>query len=111
MQYELLIDFYIANKKEKQINKLKDYLKKLKHIDEVVVLGQGMGNVDREYFELVEQNIRPEKWTISARNGDEIKSVEKWCKTYSFGNKIHVKTMDEILGVDKKSFDENGNRV
>ena len=111
MQYELLIDFYIANKKEKQINKLKDYLKKLKHIDEVVVLGQGMGYVDREYFELVEQNIRPEKWTISARNGDEIKSVEKWCKTYSFGNKIHVKTMDEILGVDKKSFDENGNRV
>lgn len=111
MQYELLIDFYIANKKEKQTNKLKDYLKKLKHIDEIVVLGQGMGNVDREYFELVEQNIRPEKWTISARNGDEIKSVEKWCKTYSFGNKIHVKTMDEILGVDKKSFDENGNRV
>lgn len=111
MQYELLVDFYIANKKEKQTNKLKDYLKKLKHIDEVVVLGQGMGNVDREYFELVEQNIRPVKWTISARNGDGIKSVEKWCKTYSFGNKIHVKTMDEILGVDKKSFDENGNRV
>lgn len=111
MQYELLVDFYIANKKEKQTNKLKNYLKKLKHIDEVVVLGQGMGNVDREYFELVEQNIRPVKWTISARNEDGIKSVEKWCKTYSFGNKIHVKTMDEILGVDKKSFDENGNRV
>ena len=111
MQYELLVDFYIANKKEKQTNKLKDYLKKLKHIDEVVVLGQGMGNVDREYFELVEQNIRPVKWTISARNEDGIKSVEKWCKTYSFGNKIHVKTMGEILGVDKKSFDENGNRV
>lgn len=100
MQYELLVDFYIANKKEKQTNKLKNYLKKLKHIDEVVVLGQGMGNVDREYFELVEQNIRPVKWTISARNEDGIKSVEKWCKTYSFGNKIHVKTMDEILGVD-----------
>ena len=111
MQYELLVNFYIANKKEKQTNKLKDYLKKLKHIDEVVVLGQGMGNVDREYFELVEQNIRPEKWTISARDGDGIKSVEEWCKTYSFGNKIHVKTMNEILGVDKKSFDENGNRV
>lgn len=110
-QYELLVDFYIKNKKEKQTNKLEDYLKKLKHIDEVVVLGHGMGDIDREYFELVEENIMPMKWTISARNEDGIKSVEEWCKTYSFGDKIHVKTMGEILGVDKKSFDENGNIV
>ena len=110
-QYELLVDFYIKNKKEKQTNKLEDYLKKLKHIDEVVVLGHGMGDIDREYFELVEENIMPMKWTISARNEDGIKSVEEWCKTYSFGDKIHVKTMGEILGVDKKSFDENENIV
>lgn len=110
-QYELLVDFYIKNKKEKQTNKLEDYLKKLKHIDEVVVLGHGMGDIDREYFELVEENIMPMKWTISARNEDGIKSVEEWCKTYSFGDKIHVKTMGEILGVDKKSFDGNGNIV
>ncbi len=110
-QYELLVDFYIANKKDKQTNKLEDYLKKLKHIDEVVVLGHGMGNVDKEYFELVEEYIRPVKWTISARDVYGIKSVEAQCKTYSFGNKIHVKTMEEILGGEKKSFVENGNRL
>lgn len=110
MQYESLVGFYIANKKEKQTNKLEDYLKNLKQIDEVVVLGQGMGDVDREYFELVEQYIRPVKWTISARDVYGIKSMEAWCKTYSFGNKIHVKTMGEILGAKKKAFDENRNR-
>ena len=97
MQYESLVGFYIANKKEKQTNKLKDYLRNLKHIDEVVVLGQGMGDVDREYFELVEQYIRPVKWTISARDVYGIKSVEAWCKTYSFGNKINVKGVKEGL--------------
>ena len=75
MQYESLVDFYIANKKGKQTNKLEDYLKKIKHIDEVVVLGHGMGDVDREYFELFEQYIRPVKWTISARDVNGINSV------------------------------------
>lgn len=100
-QYESLVDFYIENKKEKQINKLKEYLKNLKHIDEVVVLGQGMGDVDREYFELVEQYIRPSKWTISARNEIGIKKVKEWCKTYTFRNKIDVKLMGEILEAKK----------
>mgnify|MGYP000922037971 CR=1 FL=1 len=110
MQYESLVDFYIANKKEKQTNKLKDYLKKLKHIDEVVVLGQGMGDVDREYFELVEQYIQPLKWTISAKDREGIEKVKEWCKTYSFGNKIDVKPMDKILGAKKNPIDENGSR-
>lgn len=101
MQYESLVDFYIANKKGKQTNKLEDYLKKIKHIDEVVVLGHRMGNVDREYFELVEQYIRPVKWTISARDVNGINSVVSSCNTYSFRNKIHVKTMGEILGTNK----------
>ena len=110
MQYESLVDFYIANKKEKQTNKLKDYLKNLKHIDEVVVLGQGMGDVDREYFELVEEYIQPLKWTISAKDKEGIEKVKEWCKTYSFGNKIDVKPMDEILGAKKNAIDENGSR-
>lgn len=110
MQYKSLVDFYIANKKEKQTNKLKDYLKDLKHIDEVVVLGQGMGNVDREYFELVEQYIRPLKWTISVKDKEGIEEKKKCCKNYSFANKIDVKPMGEILGVKKNTIDENGNR-
>lgn len=61
-----------------------------------------MGNVDGGYFELVEQYIRPVKWTIFARDVYGINSVEAQCKTYSFGNKIHVKTMGEILG-EKRS--------
>ncbi len=101
MQYESLVDFYIANKKGKQTNKLEDYLKKIKHIDEVVVLGHGMGDIDREYFELFEQYIRPVKWTISARDVNGINSVVSSCNTYSFRNKIHVKTMGEILGTNK----------
>ena len=96
-EYEAIVDFYQRNKKDFQYEKLTAFLYKIGKIEEVVILGQSLGNVDREYFELIEKILSPNHWVISAYDTSDILEKEKVCKTYSFKDKSDVFKMSDIL--------------
>lgn len=98
-EYEAIARFYQANKKQYQINELKNYLNSLGHIDEVVILGHGLGDVDREYMELIEKTLSPYRWIVSVKDIAEIKEKEAVCGTYSFKNKVIIQPMKDIISV------------
>lgn len=85
-QYQRFFDFYMQNKKELRVKQLIDYiLPSSKNIDEVVVLGHSMGEVDAPYFEIIEDIVKPTVWRISQYNGNpDIYDVQN----YTFKNKI-----------------------
>ena len=63
-QKEMILDFYKSLKKRLRITELKDYLRTLGKIDEVVVMGHSMSDVDAPYFELIEEMMKPNKWIV-----------------------------------------------
>ncbi|STE38045.1 hypothetical protein [Enterococcus mundtii] len=40
-------------------------------IAEIVTLGHSLGIVDKEYFELINSEIHPEKWCVSKHDDDD----------------------------------------
>lgn len=96
-EYEAIISFYEANKKDFQYDRLRDYLSKLSEIDEVVVLGHSMADVDKMYFEEIEEVIHPTKWVISIFKRKDQSEMFSKLKTYSFNSKAMIETMDNIL--------------
>ena len=98
-QYEILVSFYCANKKQKQLERLEEYLRGLEDINEIVVLGQGMGEVDHDYFCLIDKYINPIKWIVSAKDYSSINGVKSICDKYPFKDKITIRTMKDILGI------------
>lgn len=81
-QKQLIVDFYHFWKKQLQIEQLTLFLSDLKSIDEVVVIGHAMGMVDSAYFELIEQLLKPEKWTVYCH--EEMPQYRR----YAFANKV-----------------------
>lgn len=93
-----LANLYYLNKKEFQFDKLKSFLNdnfvKNSKIEEVVVLGHSLNDIDSEYFELIEEYIRPKYWTISQYNCSPcLEDLED----YSFSKKIRFCSIDEFL--------------
>lgn len=84
-QKEEIIDFYHSWKKKLRMAELKSYLSRLIGIDEVVVLGHSMGEVDSEYFELIERMLNPVKWIVYYHN--DIPD----CGRYLFAEKVELK--------------------
>lgn len=94
-QREAVNSFYKSNKKTFRYNELKsflaDYVKQ--QIDEVVVLGQSMAEVDSEYMEIIEGVIKPKRWIISQFEGQPDKLD---LKNYIFNKKISFCTIDDF---------------
>lgn len=93
-----LANLYNLNKKEFQFDKLKSFLNenivKNSKIEEVVVLGHSLNDVDSEYFELIEEYIRPKYWTISQyKSSPCLEDLED----YSFSKKIRFCSINEFL--------------
>lgn len=97
-QNNALVSLYRQNQKKFQFDKLKSFLKKNigvnSRVKEIVVLGHSLNDVDSEYFELIEQNIRPKYWKISQYNGSPC--LEE-LKNYSFSKKIRFCKIDKFL--------------
>ena len=84
-QKEEIIDFYHSWKKKLRRAELKSYLSRLNGIDEAAVLGHSMGEVDSEYFELIEKGLNPKKWIVYYH--EDIPDYER----YSFAKKLELK--------------------
>lgn len=87
-QRNLIYEFYKGWEKDIQINVLIDFLKKCQKIDEIVVLGHSMGEVDSVYMEKIEDIICPRIWHVSYHNCDDI--VKTNLTQYSFASKTHL---------------------
>jgi len=55
-------------------------------ITEIITLGHSLGIVDKDYFEFINSEIKPEKWYVSKHDDDD-PSIEN-AKTFSFANMI-----------------------
>lgn len=97
-QNNVLVSLYRQNQKKFQFDKLKSFLKRNidvnSRVKEIVVLGHSLNDVDSEYFELIEKNIRPKYWKISQYNGSPC--LEE-LKNYSFSKKIRFCKIDKFL--------------
>lgn len=97
-QNNALVSLYRRNQKEFQFDKLKSFLKKNIDINskvkEIVVLGHSLNDVDSEYFELIDEVIRPKRWKISQYNSSPC--LED-LKDYSFSKKIRFCKIDKFL--------------
>ena len=95
-QKEIVNSFYLNNKKDFQYKRLKEILNEIREsgIDEIVVLGHSMAEVDCEYMEMIEQILVPDRWIISQYEGSpNFKSL----KEYSFFNKIQFCEITDYL--------------
>lgn len=63
-QKGMILDFYKSFRKRLRLSELKNYLRTIGKIDEVVVMGHSMSDVDTPYFELIEGIIKPTKWIV-----------------------------------------------
>lgn len=71
--------------KKYDFDAFREYLKLLE-ISEVIVIGHSMSNVDREYFEIIEEICNPRKWFISYYKKEEENNYKKL--NYSFSQKV-----------------------
>ena len=85
-QREVIFEFYNSLKKEIQLDRLMEFLKKCNKIERVVVMGHSMSIVDSDYMELIEKILCPYEWRISQHeNNPTMESVRE----YSFAKKVH----------------------
>lgn len=95
-QYEEMYSFYSSNKKVLRLQELVNFLSAYTEddIEEVIVLGHSMGNVDKTYFDSIDKIINPKKWIISQYdNSPNNKDVEK----YTFVNKVTFCNITDYL--------------
>lgn len=64
-QLDLIIEFCKSLKKNIQMEKLESFLNKAGEIDEVLVYGHSLGDVDAQYLELIESKLQPKTWKVS----------------------------------------------
>ena len=81
-QRQAIYKFYTGWQKNVRLKKLKCFLEKCQGIDQIVVLGHSMGEVDAKYMEMIEKIIAPTTWKISYYRSPE--SMKAALKQYSF---------------------------
>lgn len=85
-QKEIVNSMYKRLQKDYKYKELNDFLvRNCQDVDEVVVIGHSMANVDSEYMEMIESVVKPKKWHISQYNQEP---SEKSLSEYSFKEKI-----------------------
>lgn len=79
--------FYLGLKKDFQEKELKRFLNQYvqQGIEEVVVLGHSMGEVDREYMEIIDSLVQPKRWIVSTYYNNPNQTI---LGSYSFSEKI-----------------------
>ncbi len=85
-QLNLIHDFYLSLKKDYQIEKLKSFLKNAKSIDEVIVYGHALGDIDAPYLDYIDEAIQPIRWRVSYHGQDDNVLLNKG--SLSFADKI-----------------------
>lgn len=83
-QREKIFGFYQSLKKEIQIDKLRAFLNSVGEINEIVVMGHSMSQVDSDYMKLIEEMINPSEWRISQFKGEPSTAC---ISEYSFAKK------------------------
>ncbi|MDO5381397.1 MAG: AbiH family protein [Eubacteriales bacterium] len=84
----LINAFYESLKKNMQTEKLRSFLMNAGNIDEVLVYGHSLGDVDVPYLELIDSILQPRMWKVSYyRDNDEVFSNSEGL---SFINKIVI---------------------
>lgn len=83
-QKKMALEFYRSLKKKLRIEELENYLSSIAGVDEIVVIGHSMSDVDAQYFEILEQRLKPTKWVVYYHN--ELPITEP----YSFDDKIEL---------------------
>ena len=80
-------DLYEEYKKDFQDKELKRFLNQYvqQGIEEVVVLGHSMGEVDREYMEIINSLVQPKRWIVSTYDNNPNQTI---LGSYSFSEKI-----------------------
>ena len=94
MQREAIIRFYLRWAKEIQLEKLKKFLTECDNISTICVMGHSMANVDRDYMELIEGRLHPQKWYISQYQG---KPTRDMLSNYSFKDKVVFYELDDFI--------------
>lgn len=94
-EYQELVLFYEANRKKYQYEKLETFLRQLGTIDEVDVMGHSLGEVDRLYFELIEEVLSPKRWRKTVRDMNKIDY--NLFSSYSFNSKMSFETLDYMF--------------
>lgn len=84
-QREVIFQFYQSLKKEIQISRLIEFLKKCGKIQRVVVMGHSMSSVDGDYMEVIEKILCPWEWRISQYFNTP---SEESIREYSFAKKV-----------------------
>lgn len=85
-QLHLINDFYHSLKKNMQIERLKSFLMNAGKIEEVLVYGHSLEDVDAPYLELVDNILQPTIWRVSYYDNKEVISSNS--EGLSFRNKI-----------------------
>lgn len=86
-QRDLIYEFYKGQKKTIEKTILCDFLNNYcRRINQIVVLGHSLGQVDSDYMEIIESMLHPIVWEISWHYSDDIVIVNS--QNYSFASKI-----------------------
>ena len=91
-QRQAIYEFYTGWQKKAKLKKLKRFLENCQGINQVVVLGHSMGEVDAKYMEVIEKVIHPTEWKISYYCSPI--SMKTALKQYSFEQKCDLFEFD-----------------
>lgn len=94
-QREQVYQLYKNLEKRFQFEELEHFLNKCAQIDNVVVLGHSMGDVDAAYMDMIEKKLHPQHWKISYYKDEDKTRVMK--QNYAFMNKISFFKLSDII--------------
>lgn len=96
-QKEIINDFYEENKKCYQLTEFESYLYNINdnEIFDIYILGHQMGEVDSEYFELIEKILTTKNWYITQFFGNP--AEKRLGKRFEFNNKFKYTTIEDII--------------
>lgn len=77
-QRQEIYDFYNGLKKDIQMDNLNLFLTKCKEVNQIVVLGHSMSQVDSDYMVRIENVLQPEKWCVYYHDNDVIMNAREY---------------------------------
>lgn len=94
-QKEVVNSMYKRLQKNYNDKELEDFLRgNCQEVEEVVVIGHSMSNVDSKYMEMIESVVKPKKWYISQYDQEP---SENSLLEYSFADKIKFFDSGDVL--------------
>lgn len=96
-QKEIINDFYEGNKKCYQYTEFESYLYNINNneIFDIYILGHQMGEIDSEYFEIIEKVLTTKNWYITQFFGEPAKM--DLGERFKFNHKFKYTTIENTL--------------